>query len=71
MDPSPAFSSDSSDYFGNAVVLLRCRNLTRNSRWKQLAKLRSWPEVLPEPGETPAWEETSALLTSHAGPEAA
>src|SRR6185503_14362831 len=25
---------------------------------------------LPEPGETPAWEQIADLLTSHAGPEA-
>ena len=70
MDPSPAFSNDSSDYFGNAVVLFTLQEPHQQLTVEATSEVEVLEKTLPEIGETPAWERTADLMTSHAGPEA-
>ena len=58
MDPSPAFSSNSADYFGNADVLFTLQEPHQELTVEATAKLRSWPGVGPSltkrrPGSKP------------------
>jgi len=69
MDPSPAFSNDSSDYFGNAVVLFTLQEPHQQLTVEASSEVEVLAKTLPEPGETPAWEETAVLLTDHPSPE--
>ena len=70
MDPSPAFSSNSSDYFGNAVVLFTLQEPHQELTVEATSQVEVLARTLPEPGETPAWEQTADLLTSLADPKA-
>jgi len=70
LDPSPAFSSDDFDYFGNAVRRFTLQEPHQKLTVKATSKVEVLARTLPEPGETPAWERTTDLMTSHAGPEA-
>lgn len=70
MDPSPTFSSDRSDYFGNAVVLFTLQEPHQGLTVEATSKVEVLARTLPEPSETPGWEQAADLLTTHAGPEA-
>jgi transglutaminase-like putative cysteine protease len=70
MDPSPAFSSDSSDYFGNAVVLFTLQEPHEELTVEATSKVEVLARALPEPGATPAWEQIADLAASHTVPEA-
>jgi transglutaminase-like putative cysteine protease len=70
MDPSPAFSSDSSDYFGNAVVLFTLQEPHQELTVEATSQVEVLARTLPEPGETPAWEQIADIAASHTGPEA-
>jgi len=69
MDPSPAFSNASSDYFGNSVVLFTLQEPHDELTVEATSEVEVLEKIFPEIGETPAWEEASALLTNHPGPE--
>ena len=69
-DPSPAFSSDRSDYFGNGVVLFSLQEPHQELTVEATSEVDVLARTFPEPGETPDWEQAAGLLTSHAGPEA-
>jgi transglutaminase-like putative cysteine protease len=56
MYPSPAFSSDGSDYFGNAVVLFTLQEPHQELTVEATSQVEVLARTLPEPGETPAWE---------------
>ena len=64
VDPSPAFSNGSSDYFGNEVVLFTLQEPHQKLTVESTSEVEVLEKVLPEIGETPAWEEASALLTN-------
>jgi transglutaminase-like putative cysteine protease len=69
MDPSPAFSNDGSDYFGNAVVLFALQEPHQQLTVEATSEVEVLERALPEIGETPVWEEASALLTNHSSRE--
>jgi transglutaminase-like putative cysteine protease len=69
MDPSPAFSNDTSDYFGNAVVLFTLQEPHERLTVQATSEVEVLAKSLPEPRETPAWEEFSRQLMHHPGPE--
>ena len=60
MDPSPAFSNDRSDYFGNAVVLFALQEPHQQLTVEASSKVEVLAKAFPERGETPAWELVSA-----------
>jgi len=69
MDPSPGFSNDSSDYFGNVVVLFTLQEPHQQLTVEASSEVEVLAKTLPEPGETPAWEQALDLLAGHLGPE--
>ena len=63
IDPTPSFSNDGTDYFGNAVVQATLHEPHQQLTVEANSDVEVLARNLPDPAETPAWEQASDLLT--------
>ncbi|MEW5975235.1 MAG: transglutaminase family protein [Acidobacteriota bacterium] len=69
MDPSPAFSSDRVDYFGNVLALVTVQEPHQQLAVEASSEVEVMARTWPEAGETPAWEQACCLLADDLDPE--
>ncbi|HKU39140.1 MAG TPA: transglutaminase family protein [Polyangiales bacterium] len=64
VDPAPAFIAREHDYFGNAVNLFVLQEPHRRFSVTAHSEVSLRAPFLPDPGDTPAWEEVRDQLAS-------
>jgi transglutaminase-like putative cysteine protease len=69
VEPTPAFMTRERDYFGNWLTLFALQEPHRRFLVTAHAEVTVRAPLLPDPQETPAWEEVRELLASSRDPE--
>jgi transglutaminase-like putative cysteine protease len=61
VDPAPKSNDLHSDYFGNAVAFVAIEQPHTRLVIRSLSKVRKFSVALPDPAETPSWEQVREL----------